>query len=203
MSMAHSFIYLASQSPRRAQLLEFLGVKFQLLLAGQEEDVESLEMVRPNEWPRTYVQRVTALKLDAAVARMKRRDLPVAPVMCSDTTVAIGRTILGKPESQGDALRILSELQGKTHRVFTAVAVQSGRRRLNALSVSNVTFAHMTPKQLKAYVASGEPMGKAGAYAIQGRAAAYVSHISGSYSGIMGLPMHETAQLLMQLKAIA
>jgi septum formation protein len=195
-------IYLASQSPRRAQLLEFIGVKFELLVADTGEDAESLEVVLKNEAPRAYVQRVTGLKLDAALARMKQRGLPVAPVICSDTTVALGRVIYGKPENEADAERMLCALSGKTHRVLTAVALQGGKKRLQALSVSKVTFAQMSQKQIKAYVASGEPMGKAGAYAIQGRAAAYVSHISGSYSGIMGLPMHETAQLLQQLKVI-
>jgi septum formation protein len=195
-------IYLASQSPRRAQLVEMLGVSFELLVADASEDAESLEAVLKNEAPSTYVQRVTGLKLDAAVSRMKQRGLPARPVLCSDTTVALGRTIYGKPENEADAVRMLSALSGKTHRVLTAVAMQSGKKRVQALSISKVTFAEMTQKQIKAYVASGEPMGKAGAYAIQGRAAAYVSHISGSYSGIMGLPMHETAQLLQQLKVI-
>jgi septum formation protein len=195
-------IYLASQSPRRAQLLEMLGVKFELLVADAAEDAESLEAVLKNEAPSSYVQRVTALKLDAAVARMKKRGLPARPVLCSDTTVAMGRTIYGKPENETDAVRMLSELQGRTHRVLTAVAMQSGKKRVQALSVSKVTFASMTQKQIKAYVASGEPIGKAGAYAIQGRVSVYISHISGSYSGIMGLPMHETAQLLHQLKIL-
>jgi septum formation protein len=128
--------------------------------------------------------------------------LPLRAVICSDTTVAMGRTIYGKPENAADAVRMLSALSGKTHRVLTAVAIQSGKKRVQALSVSKVTFAEMPQKQIKAYVASGEPMGKAGAYAIQGRAAAYVSHISGSYSGIMGLPMHETATLLRELNLL-
>ncbi len=196
------FIYLASTSPRRAQLLELLGVKFKLLVADASEDAESLEAVLKNEAPSLYVQRVTGLKLDAAVARMKRRGLPTAPVICADTTVALGRIIYGKPDNEADAIRMLAALQGQTHRVLTAVAIQSGRRRVQALSVSKVTFAPMTQKQIKGYVASGEPMGKAGAYAIQGKAAAHVSHISGSYSAIMGLPMHETAQLLKQLGVI-
>jgi septum formation protein len=200
--MMFSKIYLASQSPRRAQLLEMLGVKFELLVADSSEDAESLEAVLKNESPSSYVQRVTALKLDAAVARMKRRGLPQAPVLCSDTTVAFAHTIYGKPENEADAVRMLSELQGRTHRVLTAVAMQSGRKRVQALSVSKVTFAPMTQKQIKAYVASGEPMGKAGAYAIQGRVSAYISHISGSYSGIMGLPMHETATLLQELNIL-
>ncbi len=192
-------IYLASQSPRRAQILEMLGVKFELLVADASEDAESLEAVLKNEAPSNYVKRVTGLKLDAAIARMKQRGLPALPVICSDTSVALGKAIYGKPENEADALRMLSELQGRTHRVLTAVAMQNGKKRVEALSVSKVTFALMTRGQIKSYVASGEPMGKAGAYAIQGRAAAYVSHISGSYSGIMGLPMHETALLLHQL----
>lgn len=195
-------IYLASQSPRRAQLLELLGVKYEFLLPGKEEDAEGIEVALKNEAPKAYVVRVTGLKLDAAAERMRLRGLPLRAVICSDTTVALGRAIYGKPENEADAMRMLTALSGKTHRVLTAVAVQSGKNRVHALSVSRVTFAEMSQKQIKAYVASGEPMGKAGAYAIQGRAAAYVSHISGSYSGIMGLPMHETAQLLQQLKVI-
>jgi septum formation protein len=190
------FIYLASQSPRRRQLLEQLGVSCELLLADPGEDSEALESVLGGESPTAYVQRVTQLKLDAAVARLKKRGLPLAPVLCSDTTVALGRRIYGKPEDEADAERMLGELGGTTHRVLTAVAVQHGRKRLQALSVSRVTFAPMSRAQIRAYVASGEPMGKAGAYAVQGRVAMFISHISGSYSGIMGLPLHETAGLL-------
>jgi len=190
------FIYLASQSPRRAQLLDQLGVAHQLLLAQPGEDAEALEAVLPREAPAAYVQRVTLLKLDAAVARHRALGLPPAPILCADTTVALGRTLLGKPEDDVDATRMLRLLSGATHRVLTAVAVQQGRRRHAALSVSRVRFAALTPAQIKAYVASGEPRGKAGAYAVQGRAAALIEHLSGSYSGIMGLPMFETAQLL-------
>ncbi|MDO9359747.1 MAG: Maf family protein [Polaromonas sp.] len=190
------FIYLASQSPRRRQLLEQLGVSCELLLADPVEDSEALEVVLAGESPTAYVQRVTQLKLDAAVARLKKRGLPAAPVLCSDTTVALGRKIYGKPENEADAMRMLGELAGTTHRVLTAVAVQAGRRRHQALSVSRVSFAPMSKAQIRAYVASGEPMGKAGAYAVQGRVAMYIRHISGSYSGIMGLPLHETAGLL-------
>lgn len=191
-----AFIYLASQSPRRSQLLEQLGVRHQLLLPDEGEDTEAIEAVLPGEAPARYVSRVTGLKLDAALERLRRRGLPPAPVLCSDTTVARGRTVYGKPEDGADAVRMLRELSGATHRVLTAVAVQRGRKRLAILSDSKVTFAPMTPAQIRRYVATGEPLGKAGAYAIQGRAAAYISHIDGSYSGIMGLPMHETAQLL-------
>jgi len=190
------FIYLASQSPRRRQLLEQLGVKHELLLPDDGEDTESIEAVLPGEAPTPYVKRVTALKLDAALARMRRRGLPPAPVLCSDTTVALGRVIYGKPQDERDAARMLRELSGATHRVLTAVGVQHGKKRRDALSDSRVTFATLTRPQIRNYVESGEPLGKAGAYAVQGRAAAYISHISGSYSGIMGLPMHETAQLL-------
>ncbi len=190
------FVYLASQSPRRRQLLEQLGVAYELLLPDDSEDAEALEVVLPNEAPRAYVQRVTQLKLDAALARMKKRQLPTAPVLCSDTTVALGKTILGKPENNQDAQRMLRTLSGQTHRVLTAVALGTPRQREQALSISSVRFADMTSAQIKSYADSGEPMGKAGAYAVQGRAAAYIAHISGSYSGIMGLPMFETAQLL-------
>ena len=190
------FIYLASQSPRRAQLLEQLGLSFKRLLPDPAEDAEALEVVHGAEAPATYVTRVTRLKLQAAVARMQRQGLPAAPVLCSDTTVALGRCILGKPENDADAIRMLTLLSGATHRVLTAVAVQSGKKTFEALSISNVTFAELTRSQIKTYVASGEPMGKAGAYAVQGRAAVHITRINGSYSGIMGLPLHETSLLL-------
>ena len=198
------FVYLASQSPRRRQLLEQLGIRYELLLADDTEDAEALEVVLPNEAPRAYVQRVTLLKLQAALARMKRRGLPLAPVLCSDTTVALGKTILGKPDDAKHAAQILGALSGQTHRVLTSVAMgtlsKAGKplKTEQGLSVSNVRFAPLTRTQIQNYVASGEPMGKAGAYAVQGRAAAYIEHISGSYSGIMGLPMFETAQLLRE-----
>ena len=198
------FVYLASQSPRRRQLLEQLGVRYELLLADDTEDAEALEVVLPNEAPRAYVQRVTLLKLEAALTRMKRRGLPPAPVLCSDTTVALGKTILGKPDDAKHAVQILGALSGQTHRVLPSVAMgtlsKAGKplKTQQALSVSNVRFAALTRTQIQNYVASGEPMGKAGAYAVQGRAAAYIEHISGSYSGIMGLPMFETAQLLRE-----
>jgi septum formation protein len=193
------FLYLASQSPRRRQLLEQIGVRYELLLPDDDEDSEALEAVQGGEAPARYVRRVTGLKLDAAVARMKRRGLPAAPVLCSDTTVALGRTIYGKPSDARDAARMLRELSGHTHRVLTAVAVQAGRRRAEAVSDSRVSFATLTPADIRAYVASGEPMGKAGAYAVQGRAAVHISRIDGSYTGIMGLPLHETARLLKEI----
>ncbi len=190
------FIYLASQSPRRSQLLALLGVRHELLLPDADEDAEALEAVFPNEAAAAYVKRVTQLKLDAALQRLKRRGLPAAPVLCSDTTVALGRKIFGKPTDAADATRMLKELSNTTHRVLTAVALGTARKREQVLCESRVTFSAMSSAQIQAYVASGEPLGKAGAYAVQGRAAALISHMSGSYSGIMGLPMFETAQLL-------
>jgi septum formation protein len=194
------FIYLASQSPRRLQLLEQWGVRCELLLADEQEDAESLEAVLPGEAPAAYVQRVTALKLTAALERLRRRKLALAPVLCADTTVALGRRILGKPQDPAEARAMLANLSGREHRVLTAVAVGklSGRseHRWSALSVSRVRFDALTPAVIRRYVASGEPMGKAGAYAIQGRAALWTTQMHGSYSGIMGLPAHETAQVL-------
>ena len=196
------FIYLASQSPRRSQLLEQIGVPHRLLVPNAPgdvaEDTEALELVLPGEPPATYVERVTALKLDAAVQRLVRRGLPAAPILCSDTTVALNDRIFGKPLDADDARHMLAQLSGQEHRVLTAVAVQAGAQRFAALSVSHVRFAELDSVQIDAYVATGEPLGKAGAYGIQGPAAAFIAHISGSYSGIMGLPLYETAQLLRQ-----
>jgi septum formation protein len=193
------FIYLASQSPRRSQLLDQIGVAHKLLLASPDEDAEALEEVLGAEAPARYVARVTGLKLDAALQRLKRLGLADAPVLCADTTVCLGVEILGKPANEVDAARMLRRLSGQNHRVLTAVAVQKGSKRVSAVSESWVGFAPMTPAQIKTYVATGEPMGKAGAYGIQGRAAAHIEKIRGSYSGIMGLPLFETAALLRSL----
>jgi septum formation protein len=167
-----------------------------LLLPDDDEDAEALEVVLPGEAPAPYVQRVTALKLQASLARLKRRQWPVAPILCADTTVALGRKILGKPASDAQARAMLQDLSGRDHRVLTAVAMGQGRRTLSLLSQSRVRFAPLSSAWIAAYVASGEPQGKAGAYAIQGRASVMMSSISGSYSGIMGLPLFETGQLL-------
>jgi septum formation protein len=200
--MTHSvpdFIYLASQSPRRSQLLEQLGVRHALLLPGDGEDSEALEVVLRQEAPKTYVQRVTALKLQSAQQRLVRRNLLPAPILCADTTVAMGQTIFGKPVDAEDAKRMLRALSNRPNRVLTAIAVGWGESVSAACSESWVTFAELSEPDIEAYVASGEPMGKAGAYAVQGRAAAHIAHISGSYSGIMGLPLYETAQALRSL----
>ena len=190
------FIYLASQSPRRRQLLDQLGVRYDLLVGDSAEDAEGLEVALVNEMPLQYVQRVTALKLDAANSRLVKRNLPPAPILCADTTVALGQTIFGKPEDAAHAGLMLSALAGRTHQVLTAVAVQAGLQRFEAVSKSRVTFEAMTALQINAYALSGESMGKSGAYAIQGKIARYITRIEGSYSGIMGLPLWETALLL-------
>lgn len=202
MSASASFIYLASQSPRRSQLLAQLGVEHRLLLPDAVEDSEALEAVLPGEAPLAYVQRVTDRKLQAALARLRRRQLPLAPVLCSDTTVALGRAILGKPQDAADAARMLGQLAGRSHRVLTAIALGNGAHAVRACSVSRVTFAPLSAQDIATYVASGEPMGKAGAYAVQGLAAAFIARIEGSYSGIMGLPLFETAQALRALEAL-
>ncbi|MBX3643900.1 MAG: septum formation inhibitor Maf [Rubrivivax sp.] len=189
-------LYLASQSPRRAQLLQQIGVAFRLLPPDADEDAEALEAERPGELPAHYVQRVTRAKLQAAVARLRRHGAAPAPILCADTTVALGRRILGKPADAADARAMLRALSGRTHRVLTAVAVHDGRRTLAALSSSHVRMAPMPDAAIDAYVAGGEPFGKAGAYAIQGAIAAWIAHIDGSHSGIVGLPLYETAVLL-------
>jgi len=196
--VAPRFIYLASQSPRRRQLLEQIGVRHELLLPGADEDAEALEAVRPRESPEAYVERVTRAKLAAAKARLAARALPAAPILCADTTVALGRRILGKPADAADAVRMLALLSGRTHRVITAVAVAGPRRERLLASTSRVRFAPLSPAQIERYVAGGEPFGKAGAYAIQSAAAAWIERIEGSYTGIMGLPLHETAVLLQE-----
>ncbi len=192
------FLYLASQSPRRRQLLEQIGIRHEMLLPGADEDAEALEAVQPGEAPDAYCARVTAAKLDAALARRVARGLPPAPILCADTTVAVDALILGKPQDDADAARMLGLMSGRRHRVITAVAVAvaDGAQRAEALNVSEVEFAPLSAAQIARYVASREPFGKAGAYAIQSQAAAWIVNISGSYSGIMGLPLFETASLL-------
>lgn len=202
--LALPMVYLASQSPRRLQLLTQWGVTCELLLPDKSEDAEALEAVRPGEAPRRYVQRVTRLKLLAALQRMQARGLPRAPVLCADTTVALGDAILGKPATADDARQMLAQLSGRTHRVFTAVAVgvlQKTERKpvvYQAVSASSVKFSELSADVIDRYVATGEPMGKAGAYGIQGLAALWTSRINGSYTGIMGLPAFETASVLRQ-----
>lgn len=201
----HSFIYLASQSPRRQELLLQIGVDFQLLLADPDEDSELLEIQKAHEGALEYVKRVTLAKLEAAKHRLQKRQLPWAPILCADTTVAITlkgeELILGKPTDASDARRILGLLSGQTHHVHTAIALLPIFDEFNPIlkvSSSSVTFKELSPDEINAYVASLEPMGKAGAYGIQGQAGALISHISGSFSGIMGLPLFETSEVLKE-----
>jgi septum formation protein len=192
-------IYLASRSPRRRELLAQIGVKFEPLLfrEGPRQDADTDEAVRPGEQPDDYVRRVTHLKAEAAWQRVvMRRGLQRKPVLSADTTVALASEILGKPVDRPDAERILRILSGTQHRVLTAVSVAFEERREIAVSESLVTFAALDDARIAAYVQSGEPFDKAGAYGIQGRAGAFVERIEGSYSGVMGLPLYETAELL-------
>jgi len=199
--MTYAFIYLASQSPRRRQLLAQIGVPHELLLPDADEDIEALEAAHGGEAPADYVPRVARAKLRAARARLARRALPFAPILCADTTVALGTRMFGKPRDADDAAAMLGHLSGRTHRVITAVAVYDGARTRVAVNISRVRFAPISRADVEAYVASGEPFGKAGAYAIQSDAARWVAHIAGSYTGIMGLPLYETASLLRSVLA--
>ena len=200
--MSNAFIYLASQSPRRQELLKQIGVRFEMLAPTPGEDIESIEAPLPQEKARAYVERVTMAKSIAALARWQTKHLPWAPILCADTTVSLPNSldgeILGKPSDAADATRILNMLSGKTHEVLTAVALTltATKQPMCLVQVSEVQFATLSPAQIEAYIASGEPFGKAGAYGIQGLGGTFIPSIQGSYSGIMGLPLFETTQLL-------
>jgi len=192
-------IYLASRSPRRRELLAQIGVKFEPLLfrGGPRQDDETDESPHPGEQPDAYVRRVTTAKAQAAWQRVvMRRGLRRMPVLAADTTVSLAGEILAKPADRADAERMLRLLSGTRHRVLTAVAVTFEQRLEMAVSESDVTFAALDDARIQAYVASGEPFDKAGGYGIQGRAGAFVERLEGSYSGVMGLPLYETANLL-------
>jgi len=192
-------IYLASRSPRRRELLAQIGVRFEPLVfrEGTRADTDVDEAVRDGESPDEYVRRVTRLKCDAAWRRVKeRRGLMQLPVLAADTTVAIDTQILGKPADREEATRMLRLLSGRSHRVLTAVAVAFEERFQMAVSESVVVFEALDEARIRAYVESGESFDKAGGYGIQGRAGAFVARLEGSYSGVMGLPLRETAQLL-------
>ena len=181
-------LYLASQSPRRRELLAQLGLSFGLL------DVDVPEERQHGEPPEAYVSRVAREKAGAGLlAVVGNRD---AVVLGADTEVVLGDRVFGKPADAADAAAMLRELSGRPHRVVSTVWLVSAGREDHATSVSEVHFAPLTDAQVAAYIATGECFGKAGAYAIQGRAGAYVSHLSGSFTGVMGLPLHETARLL-------
>jgi septum formation protein len=196
-----SVIYLASRSPRRRELLAQIGVKFEMLLfrEGTRQDAETNEDPFPGEHPDDYVRRVTRLKVDAAWERVvMRKGLRRMPVLAADTTVSLANEMLAKPADAADAARMLRLLAGTRHRVLTAVAVALEGRVEMRVSESHVTFCPLDDTRIDAYVATGEPFDKAGGYGIQGRAGAFVSRLEGSYTGVMGLPVFETAELLRE-----
>jgi len=194
-------IYLASKSPRRQELLRQLGIEFEELLlreaAGRRRDV--VEEPRKDEPPLEYVKRIARLKASVGWHRMERRGLPPKPVLGADTEVVLEGTALGKPADAPSAVAMLASLSGRTHEVLTAVAVRFEKQLAVAASTSRVTLRSMARDEIERYVATGEPFGKAGGYAIQGKAAVFVQHLEGSYSGVMGLPLYETAALLARI----
>ena len=191
-------IYLASRSPRRRELLKQIGVAFEMLvlreLPPRGPDVD--ETPPPGESPEDYVRRLCQAKAGAGWACVVQRRLPKHPVLAADTAVCVDSVIMGKPASPADAARMLRLLSGREHRVLTAVALKSGSRDELAVNESRVRFRELSDTDIRTYVASGEPMDKAGAYAIQGRAATFISELHGSYTGVMGLPLYETAMLI-------
>lgn len=192
-------IYLASTSPRRRELLRQIGVRFDpLVFRGGErgDDVDVDETPLDGETPERYVERLALTKAAAGFRRLAWRRLPQYPVLAADTALSLDGTIIGKPASAADARDILQRLSGRSHQVMTAVAMSDGERTRSLLSISTVRFRPLSDTDIKHYLAVGESMDKAGAYAVQGRAAVFIEEINGSYSGIMGLPLCETAQLL-------
>ena len=195
-------IYLASRSPRRRELLAQIGVRYHLLLfrTRPDEGAEVDETPLAGETPAAYVERVSRAKAESGWRRMMQRNLPQAPVLAADTTVALDNRILGKPADRNDAAAMLAALSGHTHEVLTAVALKQADWLESSLSVSEVRFKRLTEQEIEQYVATGEADDKAGAYAIQGHAALFVMELRGSYSGVMGLPLYETGQLLERLR---
>jgi septum formation protein len=200
MKPADHKIYLASKSPRRRELLRQIGVEFELLLLRDQSPrgPEVSEEVHPGEKADAYVVRVTREKVEYAAKTMNWRRLPVRPILAADTTVVIDNRILGKPADAAEASEMLKALSGRTHRVLTSVAVHYDEETWQTTQASEVAFATLTDDMIRAYCATSEPYDKAGGYAIQGLAAIFIKSISGSYSGIMGLPLHETAEILRQ-----
>jgi septum formation protein len=185
-------LYLASQSPRRRELLGQLGVSFSML------DVDVAEVPFPEETPVDYVQRVARDKAQAGWALLERDARAHALVLASDTEVVLDGRVFGKPKDADDAVQMLQALSGRTHEVISAAWVVSANREHGDVCVSRVRFAALSEAEIAAYVATGEPFGKAGAYAIQGKGATLIAYLEGSYSGVMGLPLFETATLLRE-----
>lgn len=201
MSALENRIYLASRSPRRRELLKQIGINFEVLIMRSfpavRADVD--ETPRPGESPGDYVTRIASNKAMTGWTRALERRLPRLPVLGADTTVTLGGEIIGKPLNTDDAVKVLRKLSGQEHEVFSAVAVAMNDNVTTKLSRSRVRFAELTDSMIQDYVDTGESMDKAGAYGVQGKAATFIAEINGSYSGIMGLPLFETAQLLKQV----
>ena len=198
MALTDKPIYLASHSPRRRELLRQIGVGHEVLLLREDlkRGIDVDETPRPAETPADYVVRIALAKADAGVKSTARRAGFPKPVLAADTTVVVDDQIVGKPADAEDAVRMIGQLSGRNHRVITAVAVSFADRIETRVSESQVWMREITDIEARRYAASGEPLDKAGAYAVQGRAAAFITRIEGSYSGIMGLPLAETAELL-------
>jgi septum formation protein len=199
MQPSSNIIYLASKSPRRRELLKQIGVRYELLMIREHAPrVDVDESPLKDETAHAYVQRIVTLKAETAMKLMRERRLTPRPILTADTTVALDGQILGKPVDKADAVRMLTQLAGETHRVLTAVAVAVDRDIKQVLTTSLVTFAKLNDAEIKRYIETGEPMDKAGGYAVQGVAAKFIAKLTGSYSGVMGLPLYETAILLRQ-----
>jgi septum formation protein len=195
-------IYLASRSPRRRELLSQIGVRYHLLLFRSRPDSppDVDETMQPTEAADSYVERVARAKAEAGWKLLRLRNLPLAPVLAADTTVSLGGRVLGKPADRKEAAEMLEALSGQRHEVLTAVALKRDEQLDSVLSRSEVQLKRLSPEEIKQYVATGECDDKAGAYAIQGRAARFIMELRGSYSGVMGLPLYETSQLLDKLR---
>jgi septum formation protein len=193
-------IYLASKSPRRLELLQQMGIACKTVLLREEtnrqRDVDETPLSSEN--PFIYVERMAKMKAEIGVLRAKQRSLPSMPLLGADTIVVFNGTIFGKPTDPADAKRMLKLLSGTQHEVLTGVAVTDGTRLLHDTSISRVRFRDLTDAEIAAYIATNEPLGKAGAYAIQGMGAVFIERLEGSYSGVMGLPIFETSMLLSQ-----
>ena len=200
MAVADQKIYLASKSPRRRELLRQIGIEFEILMLreGDVRDGAVSEIVLPGEAPEDYVARVAREKAESGAGAVLWRKLPQRPVLASDTTVTLDGLILGKPANMEDAVSTLKLLSGRTHQVLTSVAVMANGQMFEAMQRSEVTFGELSEHTLLAYCALSEPYDKAGGYAVQGYAAQFIERITGSYSGIMGLPLFETTQLLQK-----
>jgi septum formation protein len=195
-------IYLASRSPRRRELLSQIGVRYHLLLfrSRPESPPDVDESILPNEQPDGYVERLARAKAQAGGRLLRLRNLPLAPVLAADTAVTLDNVILGKPADRKEAAEMLAALSGRRHEVLTAVALLRDERVDSLISRSEVQFKQLAPEEIAQYVATGECDDKAGAYAVQGRAARFIIELRGSYSGVMGLPLYETSQLLDKLR---